>query len=141
MPAFKFVVSHKGKSYQIEKDQKDAPILGKKIGDKLAGDFLGLQGYELEITGGSDKDGFPMRSDVEGVMRRRILIGKGIGLKTRVKGLRRRRMLRGNTIAPDVVQVNCKIVKPSATPLEEILGKKEAKEEGKEENKEEAKTE
>ncbi len=129
MAVFKFVISDKDKSYQIEKDQKDATVLGKKIGDALQGDFLGLDGYEMQITGGSDKDGFPMRKDVEGVMRKRILITKGIGLNTKVEGLRRRRMLRGNTIDTDIAQINCKVTKTGEKPLEEMLGKKEEKSE------------
>ena len=128
MANFKFVIGYSGKSYQVEKDQKDAPIFGKKISDTISGDFLGLAGYELQITGGSDKDGFPMRKDIEGVMRRRILVGEGVGLRTNIEGLKRRRMLRGNTIDADVAQINCKVVKAGATPLDEILGKKEEEE-------------
>lgn len=131
MPSFKFVVSDRGKSYQVEKDQKDAPVLGKKIGDEIDGGFLGLQGYTLRITGGSDKDGFPMRLDMEGVMRRRLLLTKGIGFKTDIEGLRRRKMVRGNTIAQDIVQVNCSVVKTGEKSLDELLGKKENREEEK----------
>lgn len=134
MAVFKFVISHKSKSYQVERDQKDAHVSGKKIGDKISGDFLGLSGYELEITGGSDKDGFPMKKDLEGVMRRRIITTRGIGLQDKTEGLRRRRMLRGNTIGADVAQVNCRVVKEGAEPLEQLLGKKdEAKPEEKKE--------
>ena len=125
MAVFKFVVSDKGKSYQIEKDQKDSPVMGKKIGDALQGDSLGLHGYELQINGGSDKDGFPMRKDVEGVVRRRIIITKGIGLHTDVEGLRRRRMIRGNTIGTDIAQINCSVLKIGEKSLEEMFGKKE----------------
>ncbi|MCX6815477.1 MAG: 30S ribosomal protein S6e [Candidatus Aenigmarchaeota archaeon] len=134
MAVFKFVIGNKGKSYQVEKEQGDAPVLGKKIGDNISGDFLNLPGYELQITGGSDKDGFPMKKDVEGIMRRKIVITRGIGLRSKIGGLRRRRTLRGNAISPDVSQINCKVVKEGETPLEEILGKK--KEEKKEEVKE-----
>jgi len=142
MAVFKFVVSHQGKSYQIEKDQKDAPIIGKKIGDSIQGDFLGLHGYELQISGGSDKDGFPMRKDIEGIMRKRIITGKGVGLRTNIEGLRRRRMLRGNTIGADISQVNCKVVKVGERALEDLLGKKETKmEEAVEVTKQETKTE
>lgn len=130
MPNFKFVISDGKKSYQVEKDHRDSPVLSKKIGDEMSGDFLGMDGYTLKITGGSDKDGFPMRSDVEGVMRRRIIITKGIGLKTDVEGLRRRRMLRGNTISTDTAQINCKVSKKGEKPIEEILGKKEVPQEG-----------
>lgn len=131
MPVFKFVVSDKSKSYQIEKDHRDSPVLGKKIGDTIEGDFLGLSGYELQITGGSDKDGFPMWKDVEGAIRRRIIITKGVGLHTDVKGLRRRRMIRGNAIAADIAQINCKVIKAGDASIEEMLGikKEEAEKE------------
>lgn len=125
MATFKLVISHGGRSYQVEKDQKDCPVLEKKIGDTISGHFIGLEGYELEITGGSDKDGFPMRKDVEGIVRKNIIITRGIGFRTSIKGLRKRRLLRGNAIATDISQINCKVVKTGDKSLEEIFGKKE----------------
>ena len=53
------------KAYQIE---KDLPVLfGKKIGEQIEGDSMGLAGFKIEITGGSDKEGFPMRKEVSEV--------------------------------------------------------------------------
>ncbi|MBI2971775.1 MAG: 30S ribosomal protein S6e [Candidatus Aenigmarchaeota archaeon] len=135
MANFKFVVSSGSKSWQIEKDQKECPVMGKKIGDTFPGDFLGLPGYELLISGGSDKDGFPMRTDFDGPVRKRIVVTEGKGFRTDVKGLRRRKTLRGNTIGQDTVQVNCTVSKTGEKPLEEILGKKESKKEGEAEGK------
>lgn len=135
MAIFKFVISDGKKSYQIEKDQADCPVIGKKIGDVISGDFLGLDGYELLITGGCDKDGFPMRKDVEGVVRKRIILTKGTGFSGRIrgkkktkkpkkiKGLRKRKMVRGNTIAGDIVQINCKLTKRGEKSLDEIFGR------------------
>jgi small subunit ribosomal protein S6e len=107
MPVFKFVISQGKKSYQVEKDQGDCPVIGKKIGDSISGGFLGLEGYDLIITGGHDKDGFPMRKDIEGVSRKKIILTKGDGFSGRLRrkkkltksrgGLRKRKMLRGNT--------------------------------------------
>lgn len=128
MAVFKFVISDGKKSYQIEKDQKDSPVFGKKIGETFSGDFLGLDGYEMQITGGSDKDGFPMRIDIEGQLRKRFLIGKGTGFSTDVEGLRRRRMLRGNSIGEDIAQINCKVVKKGSVNIEDVAPKKEKKE-------------
>ncbi len=147
MATFKFVISDGKKSWQIEKDQKDAPIIGKRLGEVVDGGFLGLDGYELLITGGSDKDGFPMRADIEGQMRRQFLITKGIGFsgkkkekkgKYKIEGIRRRKMLRGNTIADDIAQINCKVTKAGSKPLEEMFGKSEKE---KAETKAETKTE
>ena len=149
MAVFKFVISQGNKSYQIEKDQNDCiGLIGKKIGDKFSADILGLNGYELEIKGGSDKDGFPMRSDIEGIVRKRFLIKEGVGFKgmKRIKkkrkyieGMRKRKMLHGNTISNTIVQINCKVIKEGAQKLDDILGKKEAA--AKEEKKEEVKKE
>lgn len=134
MATFKFVISENAKSYQVEKDQKDAPVFGKKIGDTISGDFLGLDGYELRISGGSDRDGFPMRADIEGTLRKKFLVTKGIGFsgkkkrkkgKYKIGGMRRRKTLRGNTVDQDISQINCKIVKAGATPLAKLLGKEE----------------
>ena len=36
MPNFKFVISDKQKSWQIEKDQKECPTIDKKIGETAA---------------------------------------------------------------------------------------------------------
>ncbi len=129
MANFKFVISDKNQSWQIEKPQGECPILGKKIGDSFSASFLGLDGYELLITGGSDKDGFPMRKDIEGTVRKAIVITRGIGFKGR-KGERVRKNLRGNIIAQDIAQINCKVVK-AGKPLEELLPKKGKKEESK----------
>ncbi len=122
MAVFKFVISHAKQSVQVEKDQKDAPIIGKKLGETLSGDFLGLVGYELQITGGSDKDGFPMRKDVDGQMRKKQMLTKGLGFWTDVEGKRKRRVVRGNTVAADIAQVNCKVVKAGDKGMFELLG-------------------
>ena len=89
-----------GKTHKRELDADNAKHLrGKKIGDKFKGELLDLTGYELQITGGSDASGFPMRSDVNGVARKRVLITGGVGLrKSPRKGLRLRKTVVGNTI-------------------------------------------
>jgi len=96
------------KSWQIE---KDAPsLVGLKIGDKFDGSILGLSGFTLQITGGSDKDGFPMRYDLSGISRKKALLSSGPGFRSTVSGLRRRKYIRGNTVSADIVQVNCKVI-------------------------------
>ena len=54
---YKVVVSDEDVTYQLELDDKDANVVnGLKIGDEFAGGVLGLKGYKLEITGGSDNN-------------------------------------------------------------------------------------
>jgi len=93
-------------------------LWGKKIGDTLEGTSLGLEGYEFQVTGGSDYCGFPMRKDVTGPNRRRILAVKGIGLKQKAPGIRVRKTVAGNTIHPKIHQVNLKVLKEGAEKLE-----------------------
>ena len=74
MAMFKFVIADPKtrKSYKVEKDQNEVVgLVGKKIGDKFNGDLIGLKGYEITITGGTDKDGFPMHPDVHGMVKKK----------------------------------------------------------------------
>jgi len=132
MAEFKVVVNDpkKVRSYQITiSDESAEKLIGKKIGDKFPGEILNLPGYELEITGGSDKQGFPMHKGVPGTGRVRPLLSKGPGFRPKFKGYRRRKTLRGNTIAEDIAQINCKVVKYGEKALEELMPKKEEKQE------------
>jgi len=136
MANFKIVISDPKarKAYQKEIDQAQSGLMGKKIGDKFSGNHLGLAGYELEVTGGSDKEGFPMRRDMEGPGRKKILLSHPPGFHPASKGRRKRKSIRGNTISPQISQINAKIVTYGAKSIEEGLGvKKEHKEEKKEE--------
>ena len=107
-----------GKCYQREVKEAEAEVfLGKKIGEKVKGDSFGLGEYEFKITGGSDSSGFPMRKDIDGVGRKRILVVKGVGVKKKRKGQRQRKTVRGNTIGQKTNQVNLKILKYGKTKL------------------------
>jgi small subunit ribosomal protein S6e len=88
-------------------------------------DILGLGGYGLEIRGGSDTDGTPMRKDVSGAVRKRILITSPPGYRPKEKGKRRRKSVRGNEISPEISQINVKIKEYGAKPIEGIFGKEE----------------
>lgn len=113
-----------GKAYNLELDEAKAKVLmGLEIGNVIDASPLGLRGYKFEITGGSDKDGFPMRRDLKGAVRRKLLLSKGPGYRPKEKGLRRRKRVRGKTITPDIVQINVKIVEKGKKSLEELLGK------------------
>ncbi len=124
---FKFVVSdpETKKSYQIEIEQSKAlSLIGKKIGEEFNGDIIGLSGYVLQITGGTDKDGFPMHPKVEGMGRKRVLLDSPPCFHPKKKGERRRKTVRGNTISEDIAQINCKIVKKGEKPIEDLVPSK-----------------
>lgn len=121
---FKFVISDPktGKSYQ--KALNSEWFVGKKIGDKVEGNLLGLKNFEFIITGGSDKAGFPMRKGVDIVGRKKILSGKGTGVKVEGKGTRIRKTVRGSIISDQIAQINLKIEKHGSEKIEDILGVK-----------------
>ena len=117
--AFKIVISEPKSKKAWQKDIEAPSLIGKKIGDKVDGSTIGLSGFTLQVTGGSDKEGFPMRYDLEGVSRKKVLLTKGIGfsgtktirkVKYKVKGMKKRKYIRGNTISDSIMQVNLKVV-------------------------------
>ena len=119
------------KSYQTLVDQdKAVSLIGKRLGDELTGDLFGISGYTLKITGGSDKDGFPMHPSVQGQGRKRALLTEPPGFHPKVQGERRRKTVRGNTISDATAQINMKVISKGQKPLEEVFGKKEVKAEG-----------
>jgi len=122
--AFKIVVSdpETRRAWQVEKEA-DA-LIGLSIGDRFDGSIIGLTGYTLEITGGSDKDGFPMRSDIPGTGRRKLLLSGGVGYRPKEKHIRRRKSVRGKKISEDISQVNVKVVekKKGAEEIPKLLG-------------------
>ncbi len=139
---FKLVISdpkHK-KAYQKEIDQNQAGLIGKKIGDKVPGNSIGLTGYELELTGGSDKQGFPMRRDVDGIGRKKVLLAMPPGFHPKIRGQRKRKSVRGNTVSADTSQVNLKVLTYGKEALDKLLGAKSKPKED-EAKKEEAKPE
>ena len=77
-----------------------------------------------ELTGGSDKCGFPMRRDVQGTSRKRILAVKGVGIKHKSRGIKQRKTVCGNTIHADIIQVNLKVLKQGNNVYKELNSKK-----------------
>jgi small subunit ribosomal protein S6e len=118
--AMKLVIGYKdGKCVQRNLDDAAAkPLLGKKVGDTFKGEAIGLTGYEFQITGGSDNCGFPMRADVPGFARKKILTVEGIGLHKTAPGIKHRKTVCGQTTSPRIAQLNVKIVKEGAEKLE-----------------------
>jgi small subunit ribosomal protein S6e len=136
MVEFKVVVNDikSGKSHQVQVSGHHAnSLIGKKIGDEVDGIFISLPGYKLKISGGTDKDGFPMRSDLPGTMRRRLLLSKGKGFNAKENGIRRKKSIRANSVSQDIVQINMKVTKYSSKPIEKLIKTEEKAEKDKKE--------
>jgi small subunit ribosomal protein S6e len=106
---FKLTISDiKGKSISKElKDSDASPFLGLQLGNETDASIAGLTG-KLKLTGGSDKSGVPMRVDVHGAARKRVLLVRGVGLQDAEYGQRKRKLMRGNTVSEEIYQLNCK---------------------------------
>jgi len=129
-----------GKCYKTEvKDAHAAPFMGLNIGEKLEGSRIGIDGYEFQVTGGTDYCGFPMRKGILGV-RKKIVIYPGVGFRGGLKGMKKRKTICGHKINESITAINIKVTKEGTEKLSEMFGKKEeGKEEAKEEKKAEAK--
>ncbi|RQD78942.1 MAG: 30S ribosomal protein S6e [Methanocalculus sp. MSAO_Arc1] len=128
MVDFKIVVSDPktGRSYNtVASGGAAGAFIGKAISSQIDGGAIGLDGYKIEITGGSDRTGIPARKGLPGSARRALLVGGGVGFNPVKRGERRRKTVRGSEITGDFVQVNVKVVEYGATSLDEILGAKE----------------
>jgi len=94
------------KAWQITlDDEKSRKLIGLRIKDEIDASIIGLKG-KLVITGGSDNSGFPMRPDIPGGAKKRVLLSQPPGFRPKRKGERRRKTVRGNMITEDIVQVN-----------------------------------
>jgi small subunit ribosomal protein S6e len=141
MAKFKIIISdpETGTSNALELEEaRAAPLIGRKIGEVIDGSIANLSGHKVQVMGGSDKDGFPMRKDVHGGVRRRVILSEGVGFNPRTEGERRRKTIRGNVITDEIVQVNMKIVEKPKQPKE---SKKEKTKEKKQKEKPEKETE
>jgi len=137
MVEFKVVINDikNGKSHQVQVSGHHAnSLIGKKIGDEVDGIFVQLPGYKLILTGGTDKTGFPMRKDFPGMGRRRLLLSKSKGFRSKEHGLRRKKSIRGNTINQDIVQINMKVAKYSSKPIDKLIIKEKKDEKEAEKN-------
>jgi len=132
---FKINISEKsGKTYKLELESEE--LDGKELHDKIPGKEIlpALDGYEFEITGASDKAGFPSMENVDGISLKKVLLTYGKGFKkrpkkegkkkyskNRPKGLRMRKTVRGKVLSPDVIQINMKVLKAGHKHLAEIF--------------------
>ncbi len=108
-------------------EEQLTPFIGKRLGDTITGDALDLAGYEFEIKGGSDSAGFPMRKDVQGFARKKVLIVGGVGMRNQHrKGLKLRKMVSGNTIYEKTSQINLAVTKWGKAPIEAAKEKPKA---------------
>lgn len=121
MAKFKVIVSdpQTGTSKVVEVEEaRAAPFIGRKIGETMDGSVVELPATKVQITGGSDKDGVPIRPNVHGGVRRKVILSGGVGFNPKRSGERKRKAVRGNSITDEIVQINMKIIEQPKKPKE-----------------------
>lgn len=113
MADFQVVVAdpEDGATYQVDVEGQDANrFIGRSIGEEVDGGAVGYDGATLEITGGSDVSGRPMREDVSGSATKALLLTGGTGYNPTREGERKRVTVRGAEVSDETRQINAKIV-------------------------------
>jgi small subunit ribosomal protein S6e len=111
-----------GMTYQVDVSDQDANrFIGKEIGEDVDGSAVGLSGYTLEITGGSDDAGRPMREDVLGPDLKNVLLKGGTGYKPQTDGERKRVTVRGREVSDNTRQINAKITESGDESVADLL--------------------
>jgi len=131
MPIFIVSDPATGTSQRVEiGDAQLRPLVGTRIGMTIDGAIAGMQGYKLKLTGGTDKDGIPMRPDVHGSAKARIVLSGGVGYKPKDKGMQKRKVVRGNTVSQETTFLNFSIVEAPKSKKKAPKPEPEAEPEG-----------
>lgn len=111
-----------GETHQIDVADQDANrFVGREIGEEVDGSAVGLDGFTLEITGGSDDAGRPMRDDVRGAALSELLLEGGTGYNPSRDGERKRVTVRGREVGDATRQINARIAGRGDGDVAELL--------------------
>jgi small subunit ribosomal protein S6e len=108
------------KLIEIEDERRMRVFMDKRIGQEVAGDSIGdeFKGYVFKVTGGNDKQGFPMKNGVLHPTRVRLLLSKGHSCyRPRRTGERKRKSVRGCIVGPDLSVLSVVIVKQGESDI------------------------
>eukprot|EP00659_Diplonema_papillatum_P013394 gene13394-20618_t len=113
------------KTYELDDDKAVQRLVDKRVSQEFDGDILGekYEGYVFAITGGSDKQGFPMKQGVLMNSRVKLLLDRGaIGYQAwrGRQGERNRKSVRGCIIGSDISVLNLIIRKKGKEELEGV---------------------
>eukprot|EP00697_Spironema_sp_BW2_P012964 gnl/Spiro4/29684_TR14567_c0_g1_i1.p1 gnl/Spiro4/29684_TR14567_c0_g1~~gnl/Spiro4/29684_TR14567_c0_g1_i1.p1 ORF type:complete len:267 (+),score=125.39 gnl/Spiro4/29684_TR14567_c0_g1_i1:60-860(+) len=102
------------KVIEVDDENKLRSFYDKKMSTEVEGDVLGdeFKGYVFKITGGNDKQGFPMKQGILTAARVRLLVSEGhTCYRTRKDGERKRKSVRGCIVSSELSVLNLVVVK------------------------------
>mmetsp|Transcript_4209 Transcript_4209/g.12393 ORF Transcript_4209/g.12393 Transcript_4209/m.12393 type:complete len:242 (+) Transcript_4209:114-839(+) len=109
------------KFLEIDDEKKLRALYDKRISQEVDGEALGeeFNGYVFRISGGNDKQGFPMKQGVLCNHRVRLLLKKGASCyRQRRAGERKRKSVRGCIVGADLAVLNLVVVKQGDNDIE-----------------------
>ncbi|CED85483.1 40s ribosomal protein s6 [Phaffia rhodozyma] len=119
------------KLLDIDDERRVRVFYDKRMSQEVSADSIGdeWKGYVLRITGGNDKQGFPMKQGVLLPHRVRLLLADGHSCyRTRRTGERKRKSVRGCIVGNDIAVLSLVIVKQGEQDIEglttEVLPKR-----------------
>jgi len=118
------------KLVEIEDERKLRIFMERRMGAEVAGDSVGdeFKGYIFKITGGNDKQGFPMKQGVMHPTRVRLLLSAGHSCyRPRRTGERKRKSVRGCIVAMDLSVLALSVVKKGDEDIPGLTDKVEPK--------------
>eukprot|EP00922_Rhytidocystis_sp_ex-Travisia-forbesii_P033960 GHVS01050460.1.p1 GENE.GHVS01050460.1~~GHVS01050460.1.p1 ORF type:complete len:294 (+),score=71.10 GHVS01050460.1:279-1160(+) len=102
------------KIIEVDDEKKLLPLFEKRMGTEVSCDSVGdeFKGYVFRISGGNDKQGFPMLQGVLVNHRVKLLFRKGMKcFRPRRDGQKKRKAVRGCIVGPDLAVLNLVLVK------------------------------
>jgi len=102
------------KLVEIDDERKLRVFMDRRMGQEVPGDSVGdeFKGYIFRITGGNDKQGFPMKQGVMHPTRVSLLLSAGHSCyRPRRTGERKRKSVRGCIVGMDLAVLALSIVK------------------------------
>jgi len=102
------------KLIEVDDERKLRVFMERRMGQEVPADSIGdeFKGYIVKITGGNDKQGFPMKQGVMHPTRVRLLLSDGHSCyRPRRTGERKRKSVRGCIVGMDLSVLALSIVK------------------------------
>jgi len=108
------------KMIEIDDEKKLRSLYEKRMSQEIDGEGLGTEfkGYVFRVSGGNDKQGFPMKQGVLVPGRVRLLLSKGAACyRQRKRGERKRKSVHGCIVGSDIAVCNLVVVKTGEAPI------------------------
>ncbi len=123
------VISDPKTGNAYSKKTGEAVFLNRRIGDEVDLSVVGFPGIKATITGGSDKQGFPMKKSITASSRKKVLLKNGVGFRSNRKGAFKRKSVRGKVVSSEIQQLNLVVTAGNTGALQQLSAEKKEPEE------------